>query len=116
MTSGSDTLTVHSAGKLSQNLTQPWSGLAAPMLRIGLLAVGSAATVWACAAAPKTIRERLKNAVLTNLAAKVDFALLPPRPLFLKLSCRMPHQPFNLVLTKLTRLDRRLKRKVKGGL
>jgi hypothetical protein len=28
----------------------------------------------------------------------------------------MPHQPVNLVLTKLTRLDRRLKRKGKGGL
>jgi hypothetical protein len=50
------------------------------------------------------------------LLEKENFSLSPLKKLSLKESCRMPHQPVNVLLTKLTWLHFRLKRKVKGEL
>ncbi|WP_162299124.1 hypothetical protein [Microvirga ossetica] len=55
-------------------------------------------------------------AVLTNPPETANFSFTPQKRPLLKETFRMPHQPVNVLLTKLTWLHFPLKRKVKGEL
>jgi len=62
------------------------------------------------------MRDNPRTAVLTNRPEMANFSFTPQKRLFLKETFRMPHQPVNVLLTKLTWLNYPLKRKVKGEL
>ena len=65
---------------------------------------------------PKNMRDNPRMAVLTNPPETANFSTPPQKRPFLKETFRMPHQPVNVLLTKLTWLHFPLKRKVKGEL